>query len=337
MDLISLNMTAHRPLDPRHWLRQSWHHNRPLTLAGVAMLAALVVALVGVVIDPRVITGVPAWLKPAKFAVSLSIYSFTFVWLLSFVKGHPWLVSLVGNATAVASTAEMVIIGGQVVRGTTSHFNNATPLDTVLYQAMSVFVVVLWTMTMLLAVLLIRQRFTDRAFAWSLRLGVLAAVLGMGVAFLMTSPSALQQQARDAGQPTPISGAHSVGIADGGAGLPVVGWNTEGGDLRVGHFVGLHALQVLPVVGLLLGWLAPRWLPERSCTALVVLASVTYTGWVVLLTWQALRGQSVIAPDAQTLVAYGGLIGGFAVLSVGVVIAAWRTRDAPATVVVEAK
>ncbi|CAA9217876.1 MAG: hypothetical protein AVDCRST_MAG93-309 [uncultured Chloroflexia bacterium] len=191
MSTVSQNMFANRLLDPRQWLRQSWNQNWPLTLAGVAMLATLVIAAVGLVIDPRVITGVPAWLKPMKFAISLAIYNFTVVWLLTFVKGHPRMVSLIGGVSAVAGTVEMIIIAGQAARGTTSHFNNATPFDALLYQVMSVGIVLLWSMSMLVALLLIWQRFTNRTLAWSLRLGVLSALLGMGVAFFMTSPSTL--------------------------------------------------------------------------------------------------------------------------------------------------
>ncbi|MQA83235.1 MAG: hypothetical protein GEV03_01045 [Streptosporangiales bacterium] len=36
-------------------------------------------------------------------------------------------------------------------------------------------------------------------------------------------------------------------------------------------------------------------------------AGVTYLALVALLAWQALRGQSVIAPDAHTVGAFGGL------------------------------
>ena len=47
----------------------------------------------------------------------------------------------------------------------------------------------------------------------------------------------------------------------------------------------------------------------------------------MILLWQAQRGQSVIAPDATTLAAYGGLYGS-AALFVGVTVLHARRRPA---------
>src|SRR5262245_34226697 len=104
--------------DPRVVLGRAWAANRSLTFLGLTMLLTLAVSLVGIALDPRVITGVPAWLKPAKFGVSIAIYSFTLLWLLTFVKGRPRLVGLVSIATTLSFVVEMVVVVLQVVRGT---------------------------------------------------------------------------------------------------------------------------------------------------------------------------------------------------------------------------
>jgi hypothetical protein len=289
-------------------LRRAWTANRPLTLVGVTMVALLAATIVGLAIDPRVITGAPAWLKPAKFALSTAIYTLTLVWLLTFLPGRPRLVRLVSWVTAVALALELVLIVGAAAAGTTSHFNVSTPARAAIWSTMASAIVATWVASLAVAVALFRQRFTDPALGWAIRLGVLVAATGMAVAFLMTAPTADQLADAQATGAMAVSGAHSVGVADGGPGLPVVGWSTVGGDLRVAHFLGLHGLQVLPVLALLLARFGPAWLAPLDRVRLIWTASAAYLALVGLTTWQALRAQPLIRPDALTLTAAGVVV-----------------------------
>jgi hypothetical protein len=320
---VSLRFTD---FDPRAMLRRAWAVNRSLTLLGLAMLLSLMVSLVGIALDPRIITGAPAWLKPAKFGVSIAIYSFTLLWLLTFVQGRARLVRLISVVTTVSFIVEMIVVITQVARGTISHFNAATPLDSALFGIMGMFVVAIWLMNLLAAILLLTQRLPDPAFAWALRLGLLLTLVGAASGFLMTRPTPTQQAALDADQPVAAIGAHSVGVEDGGPGLPVTGWSTTGGDLRVAHFVGLHALQTLPLVGWLLMRRRTRRLGDRHRTALVWTVGLAYLGLMLLLIWQALRGQPLIAPDVTTLTALGGLAGAAALTVSGIFAHARRQQ-----------
>lgn len=287
-----------------------WRANRALMLTVIVSVALTGVALVGLLLDPRTITGVPAWMKPLKFALSTGIYAGTLAWLLTFVRGRRRLVALASGTVALSFVVELALIVLQVARGTTSHFNVGTPLDAALFSTMGVMIMLVWVMNGVVAVALLRQRDDglEPGLAWSLRLGLVLSAVGMGVGFLMTSlPSPAQAEALAAGQAPSTFGAHSVGVEDGGPGLPLVGWSTEGGDLRVGHFVGLHGLQVLPVLALALRRAAR--LDGRQRRNLVWVGALGYLGLTALTTWQALRGQPVIAPDTLTLAA-GALLAG---------------------------
>jgi hypothetical protein len=266
--------------------------NIPLTIIGVGLVLTCGGTLIGLLVDPRFVTGVPNWLKPAKFAISFAIYAFTLIWLLGFVRGHPQLVRIVAGLTALGVAVEMVCIAVQAARGTTSHYNEATPFDDLMWTLMSQMILVIWAMNLLAAILLLRQRLADPAWAWSLRLGLLLTLVGTAVAYPMTT-----------------NGGHNIGVPDGGPGLPALNWSTVGGDLRVAHFVGLHALQVMPLVGWYVARRAPDWLGSAHRLSLVFTAALVYLGVILILTWQALRGQSVVAPDAATLAAFGALAG----------------------------
>jgi purine-cytosine permease-like protein len=148
------------------WLRDlpghAWASSRPLSFVGAAMLLVLGVAVVGLLLDERVITGPPAWLKPMKFAVSISIYCFTLLWMLTFVRGRPRLVVLVSWVTAIALFVEMVLISGAAALDTTSHFNVSTPTHTAVWYTMAGFVALVWAMNLLVALLLLIQRMPYR-------------------------------------------------------------------------------------------------------------------------------------------------------------------------------
>lgn len=92
----------------------------------------------------------------------------------------------------------------------------------------------------------------------------------MAIGFVMGAPTSEQLALSERTGELPVAGAHSVGVADGGAGLPVVGWSTAGGDLRAPQFVALG-----------------------------------YAGLTLLLSWQALRGQALTAPDTTTMLVAG--------------------------------
>ncbi|MBB6097755.1 hypothetical protein HNR42_001172 [Deinobacterium chartae] len=276
------------------YLRRLYAAEPALTFTGVAMALLLLAALPLLLLDPRVIAGAPAWLKPVKFLISTSVYGFTLAWLLDHLEVRQWLKRAVGYGVAAILWLEIGIIVLQVLRGTTSHFNTATPFDSALYSTMGIAITLLWLANLGIAVLLLRQRFSDPAWAWSLRAAVLIGALGMAVGFLMTTP--MPGQITSAHAPE-IVGAHSVGVPDGGAGLPLTGWSTEGGDLRVGHFVGLHALQVLPLVG---AWILRRRSSRQARLGLVLSVSGSYLALTLLLTWQALRAQPLLSPDPLT-------------------------------------
>ena len=310
-----------RALDgPRRLFQILWRADRPLTFTAFAMLPVLAASAVGLLIDERLITGAPAWLKPAKFAASIAIYTATLAWIFTYLAEWPRLRRLAGRTTAATLLLEMVIIVVQAWRGTTSHFNIGTPLDALLWSAMGAAIAVQTAASLVVAVALWRQRFPDRAMGWALRLGITIAIAGASSGGLMTRPTADQwNEARATGR-MPTVGAHSVGGRDGGPGVPGTGWSVEHGDLRVPHFLGLHAVQVLPLLALAIRRRTTAVIRER----LVFAASTSYALLFAILLWQALRGQSLISPDAETL---GALLVWMAA-TVAAALAAVRPRPA---------
>lgn len=316
--------TTTRPSAPapvrarRHW---------PLLALALAMGLLALVSTVGVLLDPRELLGAPAWAKPLKFSLSVLIYAVSLAWLLPLLERGRRLAWWAGTATAVLLGVEMVIVVGTAAAGVRSHFNVSSPFATALWTAMGASIAGVWTAALLVAALLFRARLGDRGRTLAVRAGLLVALLGMALGFLMTIPTD-QQLAGFEG----VAGAHTVGGPDGGPGLPLVGWSTEAGDLRIPHFVGMHALQILPLTALLLE-LAARRVPalrrESTRAGLLRVATALYLGVLALLTAQALAGQPLLRPSGAVLASGAVLVTAAAVAAGRVVALTGRAPGRP--------
>lgn len=272
-----------------------WKTDAALTMTGLAMLPVLTFAVAGLVLDPRLIGGAPAWLKPAKFAASALIYSLTMAWIFGYLDGWVRTRRHVGRITAGVFVLEVGLVCLQAWRGTTSHFNVGTPLDAVVFSVMGVAIAAQTIASGFVLVALWRQPFTDRALGTALRAGMLITLLGAASAGFMTQPTAAQLRDIKASGTLTVTGGHTVGGVDGGPGLPGTGWSTAHGDLRVPHFVGLHAMQALPLVAFLLR-------RRRSAAPRTVArAAVSYGALFALLLLQALRGEPLVSPSPMML------------------------------------
>jgi hypothetical protein len=274
------------------------------------MFALAAFSAVAVFTDDRLLLGEPVWAKPMKFGVAMGIYSLTLAWLLTrLVKGRRfgwW----VGTVFALAGALDVGAVAWAAAHGTFSHFNQDT--DDVARTVQTVFsfgIMPLILATLVIAILLLIQRTGDRALTRALRAGLGLAFASMAVAlWLSGSAGSTPRTETDAnGHVVSMVGAHGIGDPD-GHGMFLTNWSTTGGDLRVPHFVGLHAIQILLAATALLNLLATRrpWLrAERVRARLVGTVALGYAGVFAVLTWQAHRGQSVLHPDAPTLLAFG--------------------------------
>lgn len=294
-----------------------WH--RPLVGFAGLMVAWGALAAVGMVVDPRTLDNALIWTKPVKFAISLGLYSLTLAWLLQMVS-RPALHRIgwwAGTFGVVASLVEMSTITVQCIRGTGSHFNVSTALNSRLYLVMAVALPAFYGVILVIGTLLTAfdQLPQDRSLASALRAGLGIGVAGLTVGFAMGRPTPAQAAEKN---PRTL-GSHSVGGDDPSGGIPFLGWNTVHGDLRVAHFIGMHALQALPLFALGLKAAARGRLTEGTRLRIVLAVAATWAAATGTTLWQALRGQSILHPDALTgaAVATIGTLAGTAAWSIG--------------------
>lgn len=247
---------------------------------GCGMLVTLIVVTLLSISDTRLILGINPWIKPMKFLTSITIFLWSVAWFMPETIDKPRLRAIVRWVIGPAMIVEITCIVMQSVRGTTSHFNVATPFDGLVFNIMGQ-TILLNTLAMVLFACIIRRDTPPQrtGYLWGIRAGVTIFLLASLEGILMV-----------------INDAHTVGAPDGGPGLPLLNWSTQHGDLRVAHLVGMHAMQALPLLGFVMDRVNSNPFAGVAIRRNLVIAAgilwVAVMGGVLLM---ALQGRPLVA------------------------------------------
>jgi hypothetical protein len=257
-------------------LRALFARDRPLALAAAVMACGLLVAGAVAPFDARIVTGVNPWLKPMKFLASIAIFLATMAWFTPELRASDRARARLRRVFIWTMTIEIVCIALQAARGTTSHFNHSTSFDAAVFQLMGAAITINTVAAAVMLWLLRRDTPAGRAgYLTGVRLGLAVFVVGSLQGFVIVANL-----------------GHNVPGPDGGPGLPLLNWSVSQGDLRVAHFIGLHALQALPLLGYGLDRTSA---PAGARRSGVWIAAVFWFGVMGALLAMATRGQPLIA------------------------------------------
>jgi hypothetical protein len=227
-----------------------------LWYSAIAMSVGAVVCFGLQFVDARELNGANVWVKPAKFFFSIAVHLLTVSWALSLIPQPSRAGKIAVPVLFAMSWFEIAYITWRAAMGQASHYNTATPFDAALYTLMGVGAVSMTVASFVIGWQVWKNRRED-LFAESAGIGLmLGAVLATMTAGYLSSQT-----------------GHSIGgdLSD-ATGTGFFGWSTTGGDLRIAHFVGLYATQLVPLVALTKN----RTAVYVSAVAITILTAATF-------------------------------------------------------------
>ncbi len=219
--------------------------------------------------------GVNIWLKPLKFSISIFIFLFTSAYIVPQLPYQTSKQSIIVWVLIFTMIIEIACIIFQAYRGQQSHFNITDPIGRKLFPLMGIMISVAYFTYFIILIDFFRLSTSlSAAMLWAVRFGIIILLFGGISGFMMASGL-----------------KHNVGVADGGVGLPFTNWSTVGGDLRVSHFISLHALQLLPLLVLLMTYIN---IQPNTQLITIAITSAVYGSFALLTLIQAINGQPFI-------------------------------------------
>jgi len=211
------------------FIHQLKDRNETLFYFGVLCLALAVLFFILTKVTTIQVHNVSAWFKPMKFALSTFFFSWAMAWYCHYLPSFN--ITLFNGSVIILLGFEIVYIAIQAGRGELSHYNVSTPFHSMMFSMMALAATLVTLYTAYVGFLFFNQSFPSLPdhYLWSIRMGILIFVVFSFQGFVMGSQM-----------------SHTVGLENDNSNLFIVGWSKLAGDLRIAHFIGMHALQVLP-------------------------------------------------------------------------------------------
>ena len=233
------------PSAVRGFFRELDANDPVLSRLGWALLLAVPVLAAFAMFVPAALgtAAVNPWIKPIKFSMSFSTFASTMSLLLLALRIPKWQLTLVRRAIAASVALEILSLAAQAWRSA-YHVAGYSLMDTSLAQMTNTMVmvntgIVCW-MLILFCANRVRADVVDGPMVSAIRCSIMIFLAGNAIGGYMLA-----------------RGSHTVGVADGGPGLPFVNWSVIGGDLRIAHFIAIHAIQIVPLFAYMLSQMAP--------------------------------------------------------------------------------
>lgn len=250
------------------WYLELFRRNGLLARSGGFCFLIGIILVFLPLLDPRVLLGAYVWTKPAKFFFSAGIFFWTMAWLMNYLANEKF-VKWVSWGIWVMMVLELAIITYQAALGKLSHFNISSLMDGILFQIMGTAIFLNSVLVFLVFLKFLPLKNLPSGYLMGIKIGIIiflvAGFEGFGMAANLK---------------------HTIGAPDGQTGLPFLGWAKEYGDLRIFHFLGLHALQVMPLTA----WF---FFKERPQSVLVF--GLVYFLLSFGTLWLALQGKGILA------------------------------------------
>jgi hypothetical protein len=214
-----------------YFIEQLKIRNETLFYYGLICLLLAFVFLLMTKFSDTQVYNVNAWFKPFKFAFSTFLYAWAMAWYCHYLPKFN--IEIFNWSIIILLGFEIIYIAWQASKGEESHFNMSTPIYATLFSMMAIAASLVSLYTAYIVVLFFSGKFSELPdyYLWAIRLSLIIFVIFSFQGFLMGGRL-----------------SHTVGLINDNSDLYIVGWSKLAGDLRIAHFIGMHALQVLPVV-----------------------------------------------------------------------------------------
>ncbi len=242
------------------------------------MVVATVPTLIAMAMDVRTFNGINVWIKPFKFQSSVAIYLATVAWFWPYIDAAI-------RARGCRARRGVGAVHPACPRNCLHHLPRGAGgglalqrprrrLRPLLYPLMGTAILIAVSIGAWFGVLILRS--TEGGISANLRFAIGAGLLagnilgGASGAFISSL------------------GSHWIGgVHNDAGGLLFFGWSRTGGDPRVAHFIGLHAMQAIPVIGYAVQRLA-------AGRAIIWASLLLWTAVTAAVFMQALAGRPLL-------------------------------------------